>query len=126
MTDGVDFTFPLGVTIPAYGYLLVVNDIAVFDTAYPGTPGGIQKFQWTSGKLANDGEKVEIGMPGDIDGVERLYIRIDRINYDDEYPWPTEPDGENGDGVSSLTRIDPYLYGNDPNNWQAALPTPGE
>jgi len=126
LTDGVDFTFPLGVTIPAYGYLLVVKDIAVFDAAYPGTPGGIQKFQWTSGKLANDSEKVEIGMPGDMDGDVRMYIRIDRINYGDKYPWPTEPDGENGDGISSLTRIDPYLYGNDPNNWQAVLPTPGE
>ncbi|MHC4739262.1 MAG: lamin tail domain-containing protein, partial [Planctomycetota bacterium] len=126
LTDGVDFTFPLGVTIPAYGYLLVVKNIGVFDAAYPGTPGGIQKFQWTSGKLANDGEKVEISMPGDMDGSERMYIRIDRINYGDKYPWPTEPDGENGDSVSSLTRIDPYLYGNDPNNWQAALPTPGE
>jgi hypothetical protein len=126
LTDGVDFTFPLGVTIPAYGYLLVVNNIVVFDAAYPGTPGGIQKFQWTSGKLANDGEKVELGMPGDMDGSIRQYIRIDRINYGDAAPWPTEPDGENGDGVSSLTRIDPVLYGNDPNNWQAALPTPGE
>ena len=24
-TDGVDFTFPAGITIPAYGYLLVVS-----------------------------------------------------------------------------------------------------
>jgi len=126
LTDGIEFTFPLGVTIPPYGYLLVVSDMTAFNAAYPGVPGGVQKFQADSGKLANDGEKVELGMPGDMDGGVRVYIRIDRINYDDEYPWPTEPDGENGDGVSSLTRIDPYLYGNDPNNWQAALPTPSE
>ena len=72
-------------------------------------------------------------MPGDLDGGERQYIRIDSVEYSDGYhpenfpglpgdPWPPGPDGE-GD---SLTRIDPNLYGNDPNNWTGAAPSPGE
>ncbi|MHC4687915.1 MAG: hypothetical protein ACYTEW_26950 [Planctomycetota bacterium] len=70
-------------------------------------------------------------MPGDEDAGTRYYIRVDRVSYSDgSHPedcpggvdfWPTEPDG-NG---LSLTRIDPNLYGNDPNNWQAASPSPG-
>jgi len=36
--------------------------------------------------------------------------------------WPTQPDGQG----ASLSRIDPNLYGNDPNNWTYAdPPTPG-
>jgi hypothetical protein len=81
--------------------------------------------------LANDGEKLEISKPGDESGGTRYYIRIDRVNYSDGWHpdncpgdvdlWPTEPDGD-GD---SLNRIFPQYYGNDPNNWQAAPPTPG-
>jgi predicted outer membrane repeat protein len=36
--------------------------------------------------------------------------------------WPTNADGE----ALSVTRIDPTRYGNDPNNWQAAAPSPGQ
>ena len=35
--------------------------------------------------------------------------------------WPTEPDA----GGKSLTRTIPANYGNDPNNWTAATPSPG-
>ncbi|MHC4387114.1 MAG: hypothetical protein ACYSX1_00740, partial [Planctomycetota bacterium] len=78
------------------------------------------------------GEKLEISMPGDIDGFgTRHYIRVDRINYSDgSHPedcpggidlWPAQADG----GGKSLVRIDPNLYGNDPNNWDADTPSPG-
>ena len=71
-------------------------------------------------------------MPGDIDIFGRqYYIRIDRVTYSDgAHPgnepgdidlWPTEPDGAG----KSLTRTTPHLYGNDPNNWTAAPPSPG-
>ena len=75
------------------------------------------------GQLSNGGEKVEISMPGDVDGDGvRQYIRIDRVNYDDEELWPITPDGYG----ASLSRLFPQYYGNDPNNWQAAAPTPGQ
>ena len=71
-------------------------------------------------------------MPGDVDIYgTRYYIRIDRVNYSDgSHPgdapgdidlWPTEPDG----GGMSLTRDVPGNYGNDPNNWVPAMPSPG-
>ena len=69
----------------------------------------------------NDGERLEISMPGDLDAFSvRQYIRIDRVNYDDEPPWPAEPDGTG----PSLTRIRPLDYGNDVANWAAVSPTP--
>ncbi|MHC4912740.1 MAG: lamin tail domain-containing protein, partial [Planctomycetota bacterium] len=122
-TEGIDLAFPLDVNIPAHGYVVVVQNISEFNAEYPGAPGSVQIFQWDSGKLDNGGENVQISMPGDIDAVgERHFICVDSVRYDDSAPWPIEPDG---DGYS-LTRTDPNLYGNDPNNWQAALPSPGE
>jgi len=131
-TDGIDFSFPADANIPAYGYLLVVKDTATFTSEYGSMPSGVEVFGPYGGQLSNGGEKVEIGMPGDVDQYGTpYYIRIDRVNYSDGFhpqdcpagpdPWPTEPDG-NG---LSLTRIDPNLYGNDPNNWQADSPSPG-
>jgi hypothetical protein len=95
-------------------------------------PAGVGVLGPYGGQLSNGGEKVEIGMPGDVDQYGTpYYIRIDRVNYSDgshprECPagpdlWPTEPDG-NG---LSLTRIDPNLYGNDVINWDANTPSPG-
>ena len=43
------------------------------------------------------------------------------MNYDNEAPWPTGPDG----GGTSLKRKVTTDYGNDVANWEAASPTPG-
>jgi hypothetical protein len=60
------------------------------------------------------------------------YVRVDRVTYSDgthpeDVPgavdlWPTEPDA----GGQSLTRKVPADYGNDPDNWTASVPSPGE
>ncbi|MHC4497788.1 MAG: lamin tail domain-containing protein [Planctomycetota bacterium] len=131
-TDGIEFTFPADTNIPAYGYLLVVKDTTAFTWRYGAMPAGVEVLGSYDGKLSNSGEKLEISAPGDVDEFDtRYYIRIDRVNYSDgSHPedcpggvdlWPTEPDG----GGASLARIDPSLYGNDPNNWDANAPSPG-
>jgi len=72
-------------------------------------------------------------MPGNVDRENvRQYIRIDRVNYSDgSHPencpggidlWPVEADG---DGMA-LTRKVPTDYGNNPDNWLAPVPSPGE
>ena len=71
--------------------------------------------------MNNDGEKLELAMPGDTDADGRHYIRIDRVVYNDAGDWPSTPDGFG----MSLTRINKTDYGNDPINWHAATPLPG-
>jgi len=134
-TDGIEFVFPAwpsAVTIPAGGHIVVVKDPSVFSSRYPAVPAG-KIFGPYTGQLANDGEQVELSMPGDIDEYgRRHYIRIDRVGYSDgSHPedepgdvdlWSTEADG----GGKSLARKVASLYGNDPNNWITATPSPGQ
>ncbi|MHC4500301.1 MAG: lamin tail domain-containing protein, partial [Planctomycetota bacterium] len=122
-TDGIEFTFPADVNIPAFGYLLVVKDMNAFESQYSSVPADVRIFEWQSGSLDNAGENLEISMPGDVDaGGQRHYICIDHVRYDDNAPWPTAPDGYG----YSLAKTEPNLYGNDPNNWQVASPSPGQ
>jgi hypothetical protein len=108
------------ITIEPNEYILLVRDISAFAVEFGGVPS-VQIFQWEDGGLNNGGEKPQLSLPGDEVGDTHYYIRVDRVTYDDEHPWPTEPDGSG----ASLSRVFPYYYGNDPNNWQAASPTPG-
>jgi len=134
LTDGVSYTFPgyPGLTMRAGGYVVLAKDITSYISEYGMPPFGVMLLGPYAGQLNDAGEKVELGMPGDLDeaGI-RHYIRIDRIDYSDgSHPencpgsvdlWPIGADG----GGSSLDRIDATLYGNDPNNWRQRPPTPG-
>ncbi len=133
-TDGIDYTFPSPpdeVTIPSGGRIVVVKHPTAFSWRYPGVSSSIIYGPY-DGWLDNNGEQLELGKPGDLDlfGV-RQYIRVERVTYSDgSHPgstpgdvdlWPTDADGL-GD---SLLRTSNTQYGNDPNNWTAATPTPG-
>ena len=133
-TDGIDYTFPPGppVTIPPYGYLLLVKDVAAFTAQYGSMPPGVQVLGNYAGLLSNDSGEVELSMPGDVDWWgTRYYILVDRIDYSDglhpeDCPggvdlWPTEADGLG----KSLSRKNSNDYGNDVANWKAAAPSPG-
>jgi hypothetical protein len=130
---GIDFRFAKDspVTLNAGEYLLLVKDITLFSSKYT-VPQGVKVFSWGAGKLDNAGEKIQLSKPGDIDlQGTRHWIRVDRVVYSDGAhpdnetgavdPWPVDADGLG----KSLSRKYPQYYGNDPNNWQAATPTPG-
>jgi len=133
-SQGIDYVFPAWpdeATIAAGGCIVVVRDVNAFTERYPSVPAE-KIFGPYEGQLSDAGEELEISMPGDTDAYGRQhYIRIDRVTYsdgshDEDAPggvdlWPTEADG----GGDSLNRITPELYGNDPNNWTNAAPSPG-
>ena len=121
-TDGISFEFPANTTIPANGYAIVAKNPAAFAARYTSVPPSVQVFGPYPNKLDNGGERLQLAMPGDLNTQnERQYIRIDRVNYDDDAPWPTTPDGT-GQALKRKVAAD---YGNDVANWQAANPTPG-
>jgi len=126
ITSGFTYTFPAGapVTLANNERFLLIKNLTEFTGKYDAPAG--QYAVWTSGSLDNGGEQIEISKPGDVNAqMERQYIRIDRVTYDDEDGWPTEPDGPLGNG-SSLRRKVNSDYGNDVDNWEAAFPpSPG-
>ena len=114
--EGTGFEFPANTTIPAHSYIIV----AKVPTNY--SPAPCDVYGPYDGKLDNGGEEVEIQIPGDQEyGKDRYWIPIEKVDYDDEAPWPTTPDGR-GD---SLHRCDINAYGRDYSNWHAVPPTPG-
>jgi hypothetical protein len=134
LTDGIEFSFPTDVpaVIPPSGCLLMVRNPAAFYWRYPGVPAEIILGPY-EGSLNNSGESLDLSIPGDVDNAGvRHYIRIDRVNYSDgSHPencpgmidlWPVESDGQG----ASLTCKVVTGYGNDPDNWIAAPPSPGQ
>ena len=121
---GLEFNFPVDspVTMLPGEKILLVKDLAAFTAEYGAPASSLQVYQWLDGSLSNKNEQPELQMPGDVDNsMTQQYIRVDRVSYEDDLPWPNEADG---DGMS-LTRISDTNYGNDVVNWQAASPTPG-
>ncbi|UCD50598.1 MAG: lamin tail domain-containing protein [Phycisphaerales bacterium] len=130
---GIDFSFPTDwpLTIEAGQHVLLVRDTNQVRRSFS-IPAQALLFEWDSGRLANSGEKIRLLKPGDVDEAgTRYWIEVDRVNYSDgshgeEFedgidPWPRAADGLG----PSLNRLSPRCYGNDPNNWQATIPTPG-
>jgi len=126
-SNGISFDFPPGTAMAPGEYLLLVKSINAFDAEYPLAPAGMQIFEWGPGRLSNAGEKIQLSKPGDVVEGTRYYIRVDRVNFSDGFhplgddPWPLGPDGYG----QSLTRNVPGNYGNDPENWIGADPSPG-
>jgi hypothetical protein len=129
---GIEFFFPADppVTLAPGEYLVLAKDADLFAATYA-VPADVQVLSWSAGSLSNGSEKIQLSKPGDEDDDERHWLRVDRVVYSDGSrsddflggtdPWPTEADGQG----SSLIRIDPALYGNDPANWQPSIASPG-
>ncbi len=133
LRDAVDFEFPMNVTLPAQGGLLVVSfdptnatEVAAF-RARNGVPPSVPIFGPFRGQLDNLGEPVELERPDvpepPISGNPGFvpYLLVERVRYSNTAPWPA---GADGIGLS-LQRSNPSGYGNDPINWAAGGPTPG-
>jgi len=134
LTDNsaVDFRFPTDppVTLRAGESILLVKNAAAMQPYK--VLAAVRLFAWGSGRLDNGHAKLQLLKPGDVDERgTRYWIEVDRVDYSDGShsqgfpngmdPWPIQADGFG----FSLSRQFPTRYGNDPNNWQATLPTPG-
>lgn len=141
----IEYEFPRFVSLGPGRSLLVVSDdltplqLNAFRSKYnvPGGVQGVQVFHGYRGRLANGNGTVEIERPdppqppGRPDAGFIPYIRVDRVRYDDDPPWPPEPDGQRINPLQPnslgyvLARIKPERYGGDVTNWVAAFPSAG-
>jgi hypothetical protein len=101
--------------------LVVATNPAAFRAKY-GVATNVQIFGPYAGQLQDGGENVELQAPDNpnTDGVP--YVQVDAVRYNDKAPWPPAADGS---GLS-LQRVQLSGYGNEPTNWVAAAPTPGQ
>ncbi|MCD4791341.1 MAG: lamin tail domain-containing protein, partial [Bacteroidales bacterium] len=99
---GVVFTFPSYVINPGTFLVVAVNSEAMMNSF------GVTALQWTSGGLSNGGELIELKNSSG--------LTIDSVQYDDNSPWTTEPDG-NG---PSLVLCNPNSDNSLAQNWQAS------
>jgi len=130
---GIEVLFPSDppITLAPGAYLLLVADRLACEARYV-IPVDVPVLEWGSARLNNAGDTITLSRPGQVDDEgNRYWICADRVSFSDGAhpenfpsgvdPWPVEADGQG----SSLTRIFSDHYGNDPNNWQEALPSPG-
>lgn len=133
ISGGVSFQFPSGVSIAPRAYVVLVHFDPLVNTAATaafrakyGVAMSVPLFGPFAGRLANDGDDVIVEMPDEPQGAGPEqgyvpYVVVDRVNYGDSFPWPTEADGAG----SSLQRRRTYAHGNEPANWKATSPSPG-
>ena len=76
-----------------------------------------------SGKLGNRSDRVALEKPQypDLPGDPYSWVIVDEVIYGNQDPWPA---GANGAG-NALQRLSVSQSGNDPANWIAAAPSPG-
>ena len=101
-TSGVVYTFP-NISIAANSYLVVGIDSVALQNVY-----GVSAYQWSSGGLSNGGEPIALK-----DDSGNL---VDSLRYDDNSPWPTDPDG----GGASVVLCNTSSDNTDGNNWAAS------
>ncbi|NNM29849.1 MAG: hypothetical protein HKO57_10020, partial [Akkermansiaceae bacterium] len=115
--DGISgFAFPPGTSIPAGGFVLLVDTAkttaAQFRADY-GVPAAVPIFEDLF-DLGNGGESLRLDKPNP--NTLGPDILLERVRYNDKAPWPTEADGAG----PSLERFVLIGYGNEPLNWRAA------
>ena len=82
ISQAFDFIFPEGSLIPAHGSAYVAADASKLA---PNVEGD-QIFQWTNGKLSNDGESIRLS--------NAAGIIVDQVSYMSVAPWPISQQSE--------------------------------
>ncbi|MBN2842427.1 MAG: lamin tail domain-containing protein, partial [Sedimentisphaerales bacterium] len=78
--DGVIAVLPTNVTLLRGQKFLLIKDISAYVQEYGSLSPYVKYMEWSSGKLSNSGEKIELQIPGELDSDMRTYIRADRVN----------------------------------------------
>jgi len=118
-TEGIEFGFPEGVVVLSGGVVLISEvDSATYLARY-GVPAEVQVFGPYTGNLSDGGETLTLAKPGEPQVFPDFvpYITAESVKYNDNFPWPSEPDGDE----AALHRLVSGEYGDDPVNWGASF-----
>lgn len=130
LNGGVSFLIPGGTVLPPGEALLVVNfsptntaAAAAFRTVYSVSPS-VLLFGPYQGKLNNSSDYIALEKPQATDATNSgpAWVVVDDVLYSDRSPWPATTDGTG----MAMQRLGLSASGNDPANWGAAPPSPGQ
>ena len=96
------FTIPENTILSAGDFIVLCKDVAAFESQFPQVANFIGDFGFG---LSGGGELLRL-----FDSNEQL---VDKVEYNDISPWPTEPDGTG----PTLELINPYLENDMASNW---------
>jgi hypothetical protein len=133
LDGGVQFTFPPGLTMAPWSFLLVVSFDAAQDPAarswlcsHYGIDTATPMVGPYQGSLENAGERIGLYRPdkpeippSPLAGFVP-YVLVEDVHYSWLAPWPVNTH-ENG---NSLQRISSGAFADDPANWTGAAPSP--
>ena len=107
------FTIPENIILSAGDFIVLCKDAAAFESQFPEVTNFIGDFGFG---LSGGGELLRL-----FDSNEQL---VDKVEYNDIAPWPTEPDGTG----PTLELINPSRENDMASNWAASNGngTPGE
>ena len=105
--NGNAFVLPPGKSIGAMDYLVLVEEAALFKTAFPAVDNNLLLGD-IGFSLSNKGERISL--------FDTNKCLVDYVIYNDKSPWPTAPDG----GGSTLVLLDPALDNGHAPFWKAS------
>lgn len=103
-TDGIEYSFPATGTLEAKETLILARNPSALSKRYACAEIG-GSYQ---GKLSNNGESITL--------VDKDNSLVTSLDYSNEAPWPTSPDGQG----YTLIRTDTINYANHATIWQAS------
>lgn len=129
ISGGIEYVLPQGITLAPGEYVLLVDFDPVNDPVtlfhfrnHYGVPPAALVHGPYLGRLNNGGDTVELSRPTLPAGAFLPYVLVEKVEFDNSAPWPT---GAVDGGGHSLQRRTGNAYANTPENWLAAVPTPG-
>jgi hypothetical protein len=99
-----EFIIPNGTSLAPNSYIVLAQSLADFQSKFPDVSPVLGDFEFG---LSGGGELVRL--------FDDTGVLVDSVDYDDEFPWPTEADG-NG---PTLELQDPTLDTQIGDNWDA-------
>lgn len=125
--EGIEFTFPEGVSIPSGGHILITRTDPEIFRHLNNIPSTRMIYGPYNKALDNDRDTIELLIPGTPDAGFVPYLSSEKISYRDgsgsteSDTWPSQPDTLAG---YSLQRESRDSYGNSALNWQGLEATP--
>jgi hypothetical protein len=135
LRGAVDYEFPAGTVLGGGEVVVLVSFTPGVDSvvesefrAFYGIADGVRLFGPYRGKLGNVTESLRLYLP---DPPQRAphpdeglvpQVLVEEVRYSTTFPWPA---GVPGTGMSLQRRV-ADSFGNEPLNWLAAVPGPGE